>query len=1362
MTQPVAYEFALAATAEFVSAPSHPQFCQELVRHAAGVLGLDYVHVARLVPGQRRVATEAAWLDGAPFPDWAYDLANTPCEEVLGNVRRCIASGVQSQYPLDQDLKEIGASGYIGEPVVDSAGEVLGLIVGINRTPLRQTEVLQANLRILAARAGAIFEQRAAIDALRRERDTVHNILHTVEAIIVTLDIDGRITLINRKGCELLGYSEQELIGQDWFTTCLPPDSPSEPPRSTQREHLWERPGSADYLESPVSTRSGETRLIAWRSSRLTDSDGRLVGSLSAGEDITDRRLAERQLAESELRYRTLADSGQALIWAAGTDKGCHYFNRVWLDFTGRTPEQESGDGWSQGVHPEDYHHCLETYNTAFDRRERFSMDYRLRRHDGEYRWLQDDGCPRYDSAGEFIGYIGFCLDITDAREARATLQRKERYQQALLDNFPFEVWLKDTASRFLAVNRAFAESSNATSVDELVGKTDLDIWPADLAEGYRAADQAVMETREKLHAEEEISVHGSRRWFETYKAPVVDATGELLGTVGFARDISDRKHAEAALRDSETRYRLAFQTSPDSININRLADGRYLDVNDGFERLTGWTRAEVIGKTPLEIEIWSDLSARERLLQSLHEHGYCANLESTFVMRDRRLITGLISAHLMTLGGETCVLSITRDITDMRLAETALRESNARANSILRAAPVGIGVVVERTFTEVNDTVLRMTGYRREELVGQSARLLYPTDADYEYVGRDKYDQIRSQGMGSEETRWRRKDGSEFDIILSSSPIDPDDLSRGITFTAQDISERKQMEAALRESEAKFHTMSDWTYDWEYWTLPGGRFRYMTPSVERFTGYSADEFARDATLIERIVHPDDRPLWLEHSRETRSSDKEDGICELEFRIIQRGGDILWVAHRCRPVLDSDGRQQGRRVTVSDITARKEAEQQIRSLAYFDPLTGLPNRRLLLDRLGHALVSSKRSGQYGALLMLDLDHFKALNDTQGHDVGDRLLIAVAERMTSTLRAEDTVSRLGGDEYVVMLECLGTNERAAASEAERIADKIRFALNDPYTLTSPDQAHYCTPSIGLTLFRGLEDSVEVLLKQADVALYQAKDAGRNAVRFFSPAMQAAIESRMALETALRHALTAGELQLFYQPQIDQDGQCIGAEALLRWHRPDLGVVSPMQFIPLAEETGLIVPIGRWVVDTACEQLKAWESGAQTRSLQIAINVSARQFHQPDFVLQVQNSLERSGANPARLKLELTESVVLENADAVIDRMRQLRALGVGFSMDDFGTGYSSLSYLKRLPLDQLKIDQSFVRDITTDPSDAAIVRAILAMSHSLGLQVIAEGVETEEQQQFLRENGCYAYQGYLFGKPMPIDEWLNSD
>jgi diguanylate cyclase (GGDEF)-like protein/PAS domain S-box-containing protein len=442
--------------------------------------------------------------------------------------------------------------------------------------------------------------------------------------------------------------------------------------------------------------------------------------------------------------------------------------------------------------------------------------------------------------------------------------------------------------------------------------------------------------------------------------------------------------------------------------------------------------------------------------------------------------------------------------------------------------------------------------------------------------------------------------------------------------------------------------------------------------------------------------------------------------------------------------------------TQTDITERKAAEDQIKILAFYDSLTLLPNRRLLRDRLKQALSSSARSGRKGALLFIDLDNFKTLNDTLGHDIGDLLLKQVAQRLESCVREVDTVSRLGGDEFVVILENLSKLVLESATQTEMIGEKILASLGQPYQLA----AHECrsTSSIGIALISGNQQGVDELLKQADIAMYQAKKAGRNTLRFFDPHMQETINARAILEEELRVALEHQQFQLYYQLQVNSSRKPIGAEALIRWLHPERGLVSPAKFILLAEETGLILPIGQWVMDSACAQLKAWQKNALTCDLTLAVNVSAKQFRQVDFAAHVLACLKQHAVNPRLLKLELTESLLLENIEDTIITMNTLNEAGVQFSLDDFGTGYSSLQYLKRLPLDQLKIDQSFIRDIATSINDEPIVHTIIAMAKSLKLDVIAEGVETEAQREILLKNGCIHFQGYLFGMPLPINQF----
>ncbi len=447
---------------------------------------------------------------------------------------------------------------------------------------------------------------------------------------------------------------------------------------------------------------------------------------------------------------------------------------------------------------------------------------------------------------------------------------------------------------------------------------------------------------------------------------------------------------------------------------------------------------------------------------------------------------------------------------------------------------------------------------------------------------------------------------------------------------------------------------------------------------------------------------------------------------------------------------------------VHDITERKRLEQQMHDLAFYDVLTGLPNRRLLLDRLSQALATCMRTRQHGALMFLDLDHFKVLNDLHGHDMGDQMLIKVGRRLRECLRDEDSAARFGGDEFVVMLEGLAVDAGEAALQAEAVAEKIRQSLARPYLLTrtgalgeSEEFVHHCSSSIGITVFKDHTGEIEQLLKWTDMAMYRAKEAGRNAIRFFDPTMQAAVEKRAALESDLYEALAQKEFELFYQVQVDAARRPQGAEVLLRWNHPQRGLVPPLEFIPLAEETGLILLIGNWVLDAACAQIKVWHAHPAMGNLTLAVNVSARQFRQPDFVELVRVTVRKHGIPPTSLKLELTESLVLDDVMDSIAKMKALKAFGVSFSMDDFGTGYSSLSYLKNLPLDQLKIDQSFVRTIASDNADRVMVMTIVDLGMNFELDVVAEGVETEEQFTLLHRYGCGNFQGYLFSKPLPV-------
>lgn len=610
----------------------------------------------------------------------------------------------------------------------------------------------------------------------------------------------------------------------------------------------------------------------------------------------------------------------------------------------------------------------------------------------------------------------------------------------------------------------------------------------------------------------------------------------------------------------------------------------------------------------------------------------------------------------------------------------------------------------------------------------------LFSTFSAQKFVGR-RLDNAAGQPIGILAVLFREPP-KQLDFVMSAMHI---------------FSVRAAAELERREADARIHAQAsllDKAQDAIIVCCLDYRITYWNKSAERLYGWSAEEVI-GKNLLE--VFGGD-PAFFENAS---NSVLEHADWRGELPQHRKDGSLLTVEAHWTLINDEESGAQSILAIHTDITQRKKTEAKIHHLAFYDQLTGLPNRMFLYDRLRHALASTNRSGHRCALMFIDLDNFKTLNDTLGHDIGDLLLQQVSLRLSSCVRETDTAARLGGDEFVVLLEELSDSLDEAALQAKSAGEKIIAALNKPFQLAGYEHSSTC--SVGVTVFQGREDSADDILKRADLAMYQAKCGGRNAICFFDPQMQQTVTQKLTLEADLRNASRANEFRLLFQPQVDGEGKTVGVEALIRWQQPKRGAVSPAEFIPLAEETGLILSVGRWVLETACRQLKEWEDDPAMARINIAVNVSARQFHHPQFVDEVRTVLNKTGADPSRLKLELTESIMVEDIDATVEKMMTLKAEGISFSLDDFGTGYSSLSYLKRLPLDQLKIDQSFVRDVLTDPNDAVIARTIVALGQSLGLDVIAEGVETAEQRDFLANNGCHTYQGYFFSQPLPADQ-----
>ncbi len=803
-------------------------------------------------------------------------------------------------------------------------------------------------------------------------------------------------------------------------------------------------------------------------------------------------------------------------------------------------------------------------------------------------------------------------------------------------------------------------------------------------------------------------------------------------------------------LIQGEYRLRAVVDTALDAV-IGMDAQGKITDWNLRAQAVFGWSSDEVLGLALDETIIpqqhrESHRRGLARFLTSGVEHVLNRRTEISALRRSGEEFAVELAITPMRTGDSWHFTAFIADITERKQAAAALMESEERFRTMIERSHEAIAVHRAGTVIYVNPATVKMFGAdTKQNLIGQP--LLQFVHPDFRGIVRERVDRMTSylKSMPMIEEKFLRLDGTIMDVEVQSSWITYDG-EPAIQVAMRDITKFKQTGEALRIAATAFESQEG-----IFITDAAKVIVRVNRSFTEITGYSAGEAVGQTP---QLLDSDRHDAAFHASIAQSLQDKGHWSGEIWSR--RKNSEVYPEWLTISVVKDDAGAISNYVAAFTDITFRKAAEEEINSLAFYDPLTRLPNRRLLLDRLKQALASSARNKRYAALLLIDLDNFKTLNDTLGHDIGDLLLQQVAQRLPSCVREGDTVARLGGDEFVVILEDLSENEQEAATQAETVGEKILVALSQPYELGS--YAHHNTPSIGVTLFADQRETIDDLLKRTDLAMYQAKAAGRNALRFFDPQMQAVVTARVALESDLREAIAKTQFVIHYQAQVVGDTRLTGAEALIRWQHPLRGLVSPLEFIPLAEETGLILAIGTWVLETACTQLALWARSPELSHLTLAVNVSARQFHHRDFVSDVLAVLERTGANPKLLKLELTESLLVDDVEGVIAKMTTLKLKGVGFSLDDFGTGYSSLYYLKRLPLDQLKIDQSFVRNILTSPNDAAIAKMVVALAESLGLSVIAEGVEMEAQRDFLARQGCHAYQGYLFSRPLPLAEF----
>lgn len=979
------------------------------------------------------------------------------------------------------------------------------------------------------------------------------------------------------------------------------------------------------------------------------------------------------------------------------------------------------------------------------------TFNIRLRHADGRIRCVKGHYAKSIEGSGNSVTLT---LLLQDAK----SLWRQQEEQnmmanfKAMMDNTDDYIYFKDRNHVFNGASQALVKITQSTQHwTEFLGLTDYDVFLEEYADIYYSLEKEVFAGVDVAHdIQATLLQDGKKGWVNNRKYPIRNNDGEIIGLFGIARDITELKKAEE-IQAKEMRLSLAnlhngigiwdldFQTMEmvwdDSMfSLYNIKREDFPSAANARDKLLHPDDIERI-----ENEIQEAVSARKSL---------DAEFRVVWLNGEVHHIKAVAKIFYDGNGMPLRMLGTNVDITDSKQSAQDLKESKAQISKFFELDLVGLSITSpEKGWIRINDCLCEMLEYSEPELKKTTwVELTHPDDlaSDNEQFSRLLANEIDGYTL---EKRFISKTGKVIPTQLVVRCIRKENGEVDYVMTmVQDITLRKQAENNLLIAATAFESQEGMVV-----ADVNSIILRVNQAFMNITGYSAED-AVGQTL---------RFLFTEEQDSASSAAIWESISNTNFwdgEILSRrkNGEIFPEHLTITSVKDVKGVVTNYVATISDITSSKAALEEIQRLAFHDSLTQLPNRRLLYDRLKQALSISARNGLFSGFLYLDLDHFKILNDTLGHDVGDLLLQQVAVRLTACVREGDTVARLGGDEFVVLLEGLSGNAVEVASQIQGVAEKILCSIDHPYQLNA--RTYHIRASIGATLFNNHDYSGDDILKQADIAMYQSKSDGRNAIRFFDPKMQDAITAKMDLENELHKAIEQQQFQLYYQIQINSIGQVLGAEALIRWMHPERGMILPLNFIPLAEGNGLIIPIGQWVLDTACAQLKKWQQDPLTQDLILAVNVSAKQFHRNDFVAQVLETIDRHEINPAHLKLELTESMLVDNITDIIRKMEVLSRMGVLFSLDDFGTGYSSLQYLKKLPLDQLKIDQSFVRDILTDASDRAIVRTIISMAHSLDIKVIAEGIEVIEQQQLLLNKGCANFQGYLFGKPVLIDEF----
>jgi diguanylate cyclase (GGDEF)-like protein/PAS domain S-box-containing protein len=1088
------------------------------------------------------------------------------------------------------------------------------------------------------------------------------------------------------------------------------------------------------------------------------------TAALEAANRELQQQVAERQRTESALRasqdqLRVALDAARMGVWewelpsgeVRWSERAAALFGLALHQFDG------SADTVMRMVHPEDRQRVRAVVDDCIEgRTQDFFAEYRVLRQDGKAHWLEARGRLYRNETGEPIRLAGLTTDVTDQKLSELALAESEERYRSVISGLAEGVMLIAPDGLCLTANESAARILGLTR-DELTGRKLPDpARQAIYADGtpFPASDYPTARTLETGEPCREVLMgvrqgNEGLRWITVNTQPVFHP-GEARphAVVASITDVTDRMAAEAAQRESEERYRTLVEHAPEAIVVLDPDNGHFVDVNENATRLFRMPHAALLALAPIELSAPVQLDGRSAAEAASAYIAAAVRGETPvfeWVHRDADGCDITCEVRLVRLrsGERWLVRGSILDISERKRIEAALRESEAKFAAVFRVCPesISISTVDDGVYVDVNDAYEQVFGYRRERVLGRSALDLGAwVDAleRRDLVRRLEQDRIVQDFDAS----IRRADG-EIRIARMSGGMLELNGKRCVILVVRDVTRQKEQEEAVRLAARVFESTAEGILI----TDPRSRIVAVNQAFTELTGYTEVEVrGRQPSLLGSGRH--DRRFFEEMWEGINHTGRWHG----EVWNRTQAGEVRPYLITISALRDERGTVLNYVGVLRDISSIKQSQQQLEYLANYDALTGLGNRNLFYTRLKVGIDKASRHRRQLAVVFVDLDNFKVINDTLGHDVGDVLLSEIARRIKTCVRQEDVVCRLGGDEFTVYIEDF-VDAQALVGTAQRLTQ----AVSEPCHITGHDI--FVTASVGISVYPNDGKTMSELLKNADTAMYKAKEQGKNGFQFFREDMNARAFERLVFVSGLRRALERGEFRLVYQPQVQlADRQVQGAECLLRWSHPDMGEVSPGSFIPVAEETGLIVPIGEWVFREVCRQLREW-GGASVR---VSVNVSARQFRQPDLVDVIARSLKEAGLRPQALTVEITESALIDDPETAAATLGRLKDMGLTISLDDFGTGYSSLSYLKRFPIDCLKIDRAFVRDIATDPDDAAIVTAIITMAQSLKLEVVAEGVETQQQVDFLRARGCYAAQGYFFSKPLPADlaqEWL---